>query len=67
MRLKLNDQEELLTPAEIAKILRVSTRAVHKWLRSGKLRGVKLGPAKAALWRIPRKSLEEFVRKKDGD
>lgn len=64
----MNDQgEELLTPQEVAKALKVSRKAVYNWLRRGRLRGVKLGGWKASLWRVPKKSLEEFIRKRNGD
>jgi excisionase family DNA binding protein len=49
--------EELLLPAEVAKILRVTVRTVQRHCAQGKLRAVKVG----RLWRIPRSSLEEFL------
>jgi excisionase family DNA binding protein len=51
------DLEELLLPAEVARILRVTTRTVERYCKQGKLRAVKVG----RLWRIPKSSLEEFL------
>jgi excisionase family DNA binding protein len=49
--------EELLLPAEVARILRVTLRTVERYCKQGKLRAVKVG----RLWRIPKSSLEEFL------
>jgi excisionase family DNA binding protein len=43
-----------LTPAEAAAIFRVDRRTLYSWLRSGKLKGFKIGGA----WRIPRSEVE---------
>jgi excisionase family DNA binding protein len=50
--------EELLLPAEVARILRVTTRTIERYCKQGRLRAVKVG----RLWRIPRNSLEAFLR-----
>ena len=56
--------EELLTPTEVAKRLKVEKRTVVEWLRSRQLRGIKLG----RLWRIRIRELEDFIqRHEDGD
>jgi excisionase family DNA binding protein len=49
---------ELLLPAEVARILRVTLRTVERYCKQGKIRAVKVG----RLWRIPRSSLEEFLK-----
>lgn len=51
--------EELLTCAEVAAKLKVKPKTVGNWLRSGKMRGVRLG---AKAWRIPASALDDFVR-----
>ena len=43
-------QEEVLTPEEAAKELKLATKTVKDWLRSGKLKGVKFGRQ----WRVLR-------------
>lgn len=48
---------ELLTPKEVAEILRVSPRTVQRWVKEGKLWAVRVG----RLWRIPREALREFL------
>jgi putative molybdopterin biosynthesis protein len=47
---------ELLTPEEVAERLRVAKQTVYAWLKSGQLKGVKVGN----LWRITTEALEEF-------
>lgn len=51
--------EELYTPQEVAKMLKVSLRAVYKWIHEGKLKSKKIG----TLWRISKDDLEEFIEK----
>lgn len=46
------------SPLEVANYLRVDRRTVYNWLRSGKLTAVKA----AKIWRIPQRSLDEFLR-----
>jgi len=48
----------LLTPEEAAERLNVSPLTVRKWLRSGRLRGVKV----SVLWRIREQDLEKFIK-----
>jgi excisionase family DNA binding protein len=52
------EKDALLTPEEAAKRLNVSPVTVRKWLRSGKLRGVKV----SVLWRVRESDLNEFIR-----
>lgn len=48
----------LLTPKEVAEKLRLSEQTVLRWLRNGKLKGVKAG----RLWRIREEDLQEFIK-----
>jgi len=50
--------DKLLTIEEVAKILRVSTRTVNRYIESGRLKASKIGQ-----WRISQKDLEEFLNK----
>ena len=43
----------LLTPSEVADWLGVKPQTVTKWLRQGRLKGIKLG----RLWRVPEESV----------
>jgi excisionase family DNA binding protein len=52
-------EEPLLTPEQIAKRLQVKERTVYSWLRSGQLRGVKLG----RLWRVRPADFEAFLER----
>jgi excisionase family DNA binding protein len=54
---RLHRMDEMLTPKEVAKMLKVSDFAIRKWLKEKKLRGVKLGD----LWRIRKQDLDEFI------
>lgn len=46
-----------LTPEEIAKQLKLNVNTVYAWLRSGKLKGLKLG----RVWRVRAADLESFL------
>ncbi len=50
--------DQLLTPVEAAARLKVSRLTVGDWLRSGKLKGVKVG----RLWRVRESDLEAFLK-----
>jgi excisionase family DNA binding protein len=47
---------KLLTIKEVAKILRVSTRSVNRYIVSGKLKASKIG-----WWRIKQSDLDKFL------
>jgi len=47
----------MLTPEQVAKRLQVQERTILDWLRSGQLRGLKLG----RLWRIEPADLQAFL------
>lgn len=53
--------QDLLTVPEVAAYLSTTPETIRRWLRSGKLRGQRLGGTKFG-WRIPRnqKMLEGF-------
>lgn len=50
---------ELLTPEEIAEQLHVSKATVLRWLRQGRLVGVRLG--RRAGWRVEKEDLTKFL------
>ena len=50
--------ETVLTAEEVATILRTSLRTVRNLIKSGRLRGIKVGRG----YRIPREALEEYLR-----
>ena len=51
----------LLTPKEVAEKLRVSEQTVLRWLRNGKLKGVKVGK----LWRVREEDLQELIKEEE--
>ena len=57
-------QHEYLTPEEIAEKLRIHPDTVRRWIRTGALKGVKVGPRQ---WRVTRESIEAFLNDNDQD
>ena len=51
------EREPLWTPEEVAEYLRVRPLAVYRWLREGRLHGLKVG----RLWRIRQSDLDAFL------
>jgi excisionase family DNA binding protein len=49
--------EGLLTVRQVAAVLNVHGETVRQWLRSGKLRGVKIGHRS---WRVPEEALRDL-------
>jgi excisionase family DNA binding protein len=47
----------LLTPADVAEQLQVEVSTVQGWLRTGRLKGIKLG----RYWRIRPEAVEELL------
>ena len=56
-----DDEEELLTPQEAARRLRVSEETIRRWLRSSppKIRGVALVSGR---WRIPASEIDNMLK-----
>lgn len=54
----INQGKRLLTPEQAAERLSVSPETIKKWLRAGKLNGVKV----SVLWRVREEDLEEFIQ-----
>lgn len=52
-----NVEEKTFTPEEVADKLRLSVETVRRWLRSGRLKGKKLGPK---TWRIAESDLDSL-------
>jgi excisionase family DNA binding protein len=50
--------EKVYTPEGAAEALMVSPKTIREWLRTGKLKGVKLG----RLWRVRESDLVEFLK-----
>ena len=53
--------ETFLKVSDVASRLSVSKETVLRWLRSGELRGARLGGTKAG-WRISESDLQQFIR-----
>ncbi len=52
-------EQEYLTVAEAAALLKVAPNTIRDWLKSGELKGSKIG----RLWRIRQCDLDEFITK----
>ena len=48
-----------LTPEQVADRLQVVVETVYRWLRSGKLRGSRLG---RKVWRVAESDLNDFMK-----
>ncbi len=55
------NENRLLTVPEVAEKLRIHPDTVRQWLRSGKLKGKRLGGTKSG-WRIPEQEIERFLK-----
>jgi excisionase family DNA binding protein len=58
----LAEDEELLTPREVARRLRVSEETVRRWAIQGKIRGIQLVSGR---WRIPASELTAMLEPSD--
>ena len=54
--------DKLLTIEEVAKILRVSTRTVNRYIEAGRLRASRIGQ-----WRIKESDLEKFLKENSNE
>jgi excisionase family DNA binding protein len=54
---------EFKTRKEVAEMFRVDPRTVERWLKSGKLKGYKLGKGQTAPWRIDMAEIKKFLEK----
>ena len=52
------EDNQMLTPRQVAEILGVHQKTVHLWLRSGRLQGIKIS---YRAWRIPKTALDSFI------
>ncbi len=50
--------EKMYSTEQAAELLEISPLTLTKWLRVGKIRGVKLG----RVWRIPESALDEIAQ-----
>lgn len=51
---------KLLTPEDVADKLSVSPLSVRNWLRTGKMKGIKV----SNLWRVDERELEMFIEQR---
>ena len=51
-------EEKVYTVEEIAELLKVKVYTVREWLRTGKLKGFKMG---GRVWRVKESELDKFI------
>ncbi len=56
-------KSRLLSPEDVAERLAVNAATVRSWLRSGKLKGVKLGKK---MWRVDEREVRELLCREEG-
>lgn len=54
-------RERFLTPEDVAKELSVSPLSVRHWLRTGRMKGLKI----SNLWRIRESEVDRFIQKRE--
>ncbi len=59
----MSADDSYLTPAEIAKELRIGVHRILNWIADGTLRAINLAtnPSGRPRWRLSRKDLDEFL------
>jgi excisionase family DNA binding protein len=55
------EDEKFYTIKEVAELLKVSDGGVRKWLKTGKLKGIKLG----RIWRIRESDFDKFLKERE--
>jgi excisionase family DNA binding protein len=53
--------DELITIDEAMKILKVSRITLHRWVKSGKIKALKLGEGRKGAVRFRREDIETFL------
>lgn len=51
-------KKNYLTIGDIAKYLQIGERTVHRYVKDGRIKAVKIGR-----WRIARKDLQDFIKR----
>jgi len=55
------EPDRYLTVDEVSERLHFSGETIRRWLRSGRLRGIRMGERRAG-WRIAERDLDAFIR-----
>ncbi len=59
----MNNNDEIMTVAEVAEYLKISEVTTYKFVKQGKIPGFKIG----RYWRIKRSDLTEFIEKQKNE
>jgi excisionase family DNA binding protein len=55
------ETDRLLTVEDIAERLNLSPETIRRWLRTGRLHGIRIG-ARRAGWRIPERNFDQYLQ-----
>jgi excisionase family DNA binding protein len=56
-----NRSSKLLKPSEVAEMLSVNRRTVYNWIRSGRVKAVKICSGKRVWLRIPEDEIKKLI------
>lgn len=62
MKIMFNQYDDILSVYDVADILYLGKNRVYELLEEGKLKGFRIG----RIWKIPKESLEMYVRESTG-
>ena len=57
----MENNENLLTPPEVAEKLRVSERTLYRWIEQGLIKTIQIGPGRAGVVRIRQTDLDAYL------
>lgn len=60
-----NIVEKHYKPGEVAKLFDVKPSTVREWLKSGELKGIKIG--QGHYWRVPESAIKELAERRYGN
>jgi excisionase family DNA binding protein len=53
--------DELITPEEVMKLLKISRATLNRWVKAGKIRALKLGDGRKGIVRFKLVDVENFI------
>lgn len=53
--------DELITPEEVMKLLKISRATLNRWVKAGKIRALKLGDGRKGIVRFKLADVESFI------
>ena len=53
--------DELITPEDVMKLLKISRATLNRWVKAGKIRALKLGDGRKGIVRFKLADVESFI------